>query len=124
WSAAMWDSHAFMYWQPKQLLALPLSNYQSDGAGYWHYLSRLDVMSIDPTTGAIGYYGSIDHTPYYENDRNTWWVYTDVRRSIFMGDYIYAISDKAVSVHRTADLGKVNDALLPGYLENDWWWWW
>jgi hypothetical protein len=124
WSAAMWDSHAFMYWQPKQLLALPLSNYQSDGAGYWHYLSRLDVMSVDSTTGAISYYGTIDHTPYYEADRNSWWVNTDVRRSIFMGDYIYAISDKAVSVHRTSDLGKVTDGLLPGYQDNDWWWWW
>jgi len=119
----MWDHHAFMYWQPKQLLAVPLSNFQSNADGTWQYLSRLDLMSVDSTTGAISYYGLIDHTPYYNAAGDEWWVNQDVRRSIFMGDFIYAISDKAISVHNDSDLSKVTDALLPGYREDDWWWW-
>jgi hypothetical protein len=40
-----------------------------------------------------------------------------------MGDYLYAISDRAITVHRLSDLGQVNLQLLPGYTENDWYWW-
>ena len=36
-----------------------------------------------------------------------------------MGDYIYAISDKAITVHRTSDLGQVTAQPLPGYTEGD-----
>jgi hypothetical protein len=41
-----------------------------------------------------------------------------------MGDFIYAISDKAITVHRTSDLVQVNQALLPGYTHGEWYWWW
>jgi hypothetical protein len=41
-----------------------------------------------------------------------------------VGDYVYAISDKAITSHRVSDLGLVNVQLLPGYSPGDWWWWW
>jgi hypothetical protein len=68
--------------------------------------------------------GRIDHSAYYEEDQSHWWRYVDIRRSIFMGDFIYAISDKAITAHRVSDLGKVAEQRLPGYLDNDYWWWW
>lgn len=123
WSEALWNHKAFTYWEPKKLLAVPMSNWINSGGSY-HYLSRLELLDVDPATGTIGHHGTIDHTPYYEADNRYWWSYVDIRRSIFMGDYVYAISDKAISVHRTADLAKVADALLPGYKDGDWWWWW
>ena len=122
WSEALWDHKAFQYWAPKQLLAIPRSNFEYVNNEY-HYLSKLSVIDVDPVSGALGMRGEIDHTPYYEAEQR-YWAVTDIRRSIFMGDYLYAISDKAITVHRTADLGKVNDARLPGYVEGDWWWWW
>jgi hypothetical protein len=126
WSEALWEHKAFQYWAPKKLLAVPQSTYAYTSNGSYRYISRLEVISVDPTLGAAGLqpHGSIDHTPYYMADPNRYWSYVDIRRAIFMGDYVYAISDKAISVHRTADLGKVTDALLPGYQEGDWWWWW
>jgi uncharacterized secreted protein with C-terminal beta-propeller domain len=122
WSEALWDHKAFQYWEPKGLLAIPQSNYSYDGNSY-HYLSKLSVIDVDPTTNTLKLHGEIDHTPYYVEDQR-YWANTDIRRSIFMGDYLYAISDKAITVHRTADLGKVADARLPGYVAGDWWWWW
>jgi hypothetical protein len=127
WSEAQYEHKAFQYWAPKELLAIPVSSYREigdpDGDGYyeWEYLSRLELINVDLENG-LSVKGSIDHSHLYSSD--AWWYYRDVRRSIFMGDYIYAISDKGISVHRTADLGLVAEQELPGYQEGDWWWWW
>ena len=121
WSEAQYDHKAFQYFAPKKLLAIPQSNYGYTG-NTWHYLSKLDVVNVDELTGALSLKGSIDHSAYYPG--NNYWYYLDVRRSIFMGDYLYAISDKAITVHRTSDLGQVGVQLLPGYDPNDNYWWW
>ena len=128
WSEALWEHKAFQYWGPKKLLAIPQSTYAySNNTPYsYRYISKLELVEVDPALGANGLRprGAIDHSPYYMADADRYWSYVDIRRSIFMGDYIYAISDKAISVHRTSDLAKVTDALLPGFAEEDWWWWW
>lgn len=122
WSQALYDHHAFQYWAPKKLLAIPQSTYDYT-ANQYRYLSNLVVINADPTTG-LSIKGTIDHSEYYNADPNDYWQYIDIRRSIFMGDYIYAISDKAITAHRLSDLGKVAEQLLPGYSPNDLYWWW
>jgi Beta propeller domain len=128
WSEAQWEHKAFQYWAPKNLLAVPEGSYQQVSAGppgsySWKYLSRLEVINVDPA-GALSLRGTIDHSPYYEEDQSHAWSYVDIRRSIFMGDYIYAISDKAITAHRVSDLQPVALAKLPGYVPGDYWWWW
>ncbi|HEX5060759.1 MAG TPA: beta-propeller domain-containing protein [Kofleriaceae bacterium] len=128
WSEALYDHKAFQYWAPKGLLAIPQSTYayQNTGNGqyYYRYLSQLVLVNVDPTSGALSIKGRIDHSPYYDAEGNTYWRYTDIRRSIFMGDFVYAISDKAVTAHRVSDLGKTAEQTLPGYTPNDYYWWW
>lgn len=127
WSEAQYEHKAFQYWAPKELLAVPVSSYREvgdpDGDGYyeWRYLSRLDLINVSLEDG-LSFKGSIDHTHLYDTDE--YWYYRDVRRSIFMGDFIYAISDRGISVHRTADLGLMTEQSLPGYSPDDWYWWW
>ncbi|MDX2086912.1 MAG: beta-propeller domain-containing protein [Kofleriaceae bacterium] len=121
WSEALWEHKAFQYFAPKKLLAVPQSNYAYDGYNY-RYLSKLEVIEVDDTTGALSRRGSIDHSNYYNG--NQYWSYLQIRRSFFMGDYLYAISDKAITVHRTDDLGQVMAQSLPGYTASDWYWWW
>ncbi|MGE3546457.1 MAG: beta-propeller domain-containing protein, partial [Kofleriaceae bacterium] len=121
WSEALWEHKAFQYFAPKQLLAVPQSNYSNDSVGNYRYLSKLELVSVEPGVG-LTRKGSIDHSAYYPTDQ--YWYYNDIRRSIFMGDYIYAISDKAITVHNLSDLAKVNDAVLPGYSPDDYYWWW
>jgi uncharacterized secreted protein with C-terminal beta-propeller domain len=122
WSEAVWQHKAFQYWAPAGLLAIPSSNYSNTNGSY-NYLSKLELISVDPANGTLALHGEIDHSAYYNNSPG-YWSYTDIRRSVFMGDFVYAISDKAITVHRTADLGKVNEQVLPGYVDGDWWWWW
>ena len=122
WSEAQSEHKAFQYFAPKKLLAVPQSTYTYDGNGYYRYLSKLELVNVDAETGALSRKGAIDHSSYYAG--NSYWSYLQIRRSIFMGDYIYAISDKAITVHRLSDLGQVTAQTLPGYSPNDWYWWW
>jgi uncharacterized secreted protein with C-terminal beta-propeller domain len=125
WSEALYDHKAFQYWAPKNLLAIPQSTYaQSYANGHttYNYLSQLVLVNVD-LSGGLTIKGRIDHTPYYSENPNAWWRYVDIRRSIFMGDYVYAVSDKAITAHRVSDLGLVAEQKLPGYVYGDYWWW-
>ncbi len=121
WSEAQWEHKAFQYFAPKKLLAVPQSNYDYSG-GYYRYLSKLEVINVDEATGALSKRGAINHSSYYTSGQ--YWSYLQIRRSIFMGDFIYAISDKAITVHRNTDLGQVTVQTLPGYTSTDYYWWW
>jgi len=63
-------------------------------------------------------YGEIDHSSFY-NDGNGvsgWWGGdSNVRRSVFMGDYVYAFSSAGVSVTSYADMNTTAMLELPGY---------
>jgi len=127
WSEALYDHKAFQYWAPKQLLAIPQSTYAyqyANGSYTYQYLSQLVLVNVDATSGALSIKGRIDHSPYYDENPNVYWRYVDIRRSIFMGDFIYAISDKAVTAHRLTDLATVAEQKLPGYTDTDYYWWW
>ena len=128
WSEALYDHKAFQYWAPKQLLAIPQSTYayqnNSNGSSYYRYLSQLVLVNVDPANGQLTIKGRIDHSPFYDAENDTYWQYIDIRRSIFMGEFVYAISDKAVTAHRVSDLGKVAEQVLPGYTPSDYYWWW
>jgi hypothetical protein len=121
WSEALYEHKAFQYFAPKQLLAVPLSSYTEsfDGQEYtYDWNSRLELVTVDPATG-LARAGSIDHSRFYGPD---WWGMPEVRRSIFMGDYIYAISARAITAHALDGLGEVAAEELPGPSDQYWWW--
>jgi hypothetical protein len=127
YSEAQWEHKAFQYWAPKKLLAIPVASYRSivapDGYPSYSYLSTLNLVSVDPQAG-LHAYGQIDHSQFFNSDANLYWQYIDIRRSIFMGDFIYAISDRGITVNRIADLAPVTSAALPGWQPDQYWWWW
>ncbi|MBJ80075.1 MAG: hypothetical protein CMH60_02035 [Myxococcales bacterium] len=161
WSEATWEHKAFQYWEPKKLLAIPVSTYRwvyvnnnedtdsgdagesdesgesggavetSDSSYYSHYeyYSRLELISVDTTTG-ISSYGAIDHSNYFNSDTSYYWSRRDVRRSIFMGDYIYAISDRGLTVHNLDAIAAGATTTAPevaitmtGSVNEDYWGW-
>ena len=122
WSEAQYEHKAFQYFAPKKLLAVPLSSYTEaiDPQGNYTYdwSSRLEVIRVDD--GALSRVGAIDHSIYY--DAEQWWGSPEVRRSIFMGDFLYVISARALTVHRLDGLAQVEAQALPGTAEPYWWW--
>ena len=113
YSEATYEHKAFTYWAPAELLAIPLSTYRYtydevtiDGrkhsySGY-EYVSQLVLVKVDPENNTLIKYGTIDHSDFYNGDSGLREHYysgsPNVRRSIFMGDYIYAFSAEGVTV--------------------------
>ena len=123
WSEANYEHKAFQYWAPKGLLAIPLSTYrwvQNGGDYYYEYSSRLELIQVDVENG-LSNYGSIDHSDFFNDQSNWYWNYRDVRRSIFMGDYIYAISDRGITAHTVEGLNLSASYQLAGSTTYDHW---
>ena len=118
YSEANYEHKAFQYWSPRKLLAIPVSTYRhrydpESGRNSYEYVSRLDLIEVDVENG-LSKYGSVDHSDFFNRDAERWWNYRDVRRSIFMGDYIYAISDRGVTAHHLDTLKLSASYKLPG----------
>ena len=121
WSEALYEHKAFQYFAPKKLLAVPLSSYTESQVGdqySYTWSSRLELVRVDADTG-LSRAGSIDHSRFYGTD---WWGMPDVRRSIFMGDFIYAISAHAITAHSLDGLAEVAAQELPGPTGDVYWW--
>ena len=116
WSEATWEHKAFQYWAPKGMLAVPLNTYRYDyyydEDGHYHYeydwVSKLMIVNI--TEEGMELHGEVDHSQFYDTEEYHWWSSYNIRRSIFMGDYIYAISHAGVTVTHLDTLEEV-DAL-------------
>jgi uncharacterized secreted protein with C-terminal beta-propeller domain len=113
WSEAEHDHHAFTFFASRGLLAIPvtLEDYGWEDDTYSHF-SGIVVFHVTPT--AITEVGRVSHTMMardrYCGDIDTsdpepveacsswdypWWV--QVRRSVFMDDYLFAISNQGVT---------------------------
>lgn len=110
WSEALYEHKAFQFHADRGLLALPLGASREDN-GIWSWTSTLELVEVDGQT--LSSYGSIDHSTYFSSTDDGYYWSPDIRRSFFIGDYIYAISSKAVSVHPADNPATtVADALL------------
>ena len=123
-SEATYEHKAFQYWEGDGLLAIPMSSsrwYQEmveeDGKTYhyygYEYISKLMLINATPGKSLEIYSENIDHSSYYGSRYS--WDSPDIKRSIFMGggDYIYAISEKAVTAHNVATMEKTGFTELP-----------
>jgi hypothetical protein len=129
WSEAAYEHKAFTYWAPENLLAVPLSTYrqtyeivEENGDEYYHwnyeFISLLQLVNVDVENGSLSIHGAVNHSAFYDDDDGYWWGgQTDIRRSIFMGDYIYSFSGAGAAVHRTEDLEMMVELDLPGFEE-------
>jgi hypothetical protein len=127
WSEASYEHKAFTYWAPENLLAVPLSTYrqtyeivEENGDEYYHwnyeFISLLQLVNVDVENGSLSIHGAVNHSAFYDDDDGYWWGgQTNIRRSIFMGDYIYSFSGAGAAVHRTEDLEMMVELDLPGY---------
>tara|TARA_B100000459_G_scaffold147478_1_gene117682 strand:- start:2998 stop:5355 length:2358 start_codon:yes stop_codon:yes gene_type:complete len=106
YSEASYEHKAFQYWAPKGLLAIPLSTYRyhswtdSNGGYHWNYqyISKLVLVNVSEETDNLSVYGTVDHSHLYDRGANQdWWNQYNIRRSIFMGDFVYALSSAGVT---------------------------
>ena len=106
YSEASYEHKAFQYWAPKGMLAVPLSTYNYDSwydengrySYAYNYVSKLVIVNISEDSGNMSVHGTVDHSDFYNGDQtNSYYNNYNIRRSIFMGDFIYAISAQGVT---------------------------
>lgn len=112
WSEANHNHLAINYFAPNGLTAIPISAYrykrvEDDGEWRWpgiEYISKLKV--IDTKVGRdLSLVGEIDHSAFYShNDENQQWQDPQIRRSYFVGNYLYAFSAGGITVTRLTDM--------------------
>ena len=123
-SEATYEHKAFQYWESDGLLAIPMSTSRwvensiiEDGKEYnyygYEYVSKLMLINATPDQPLEIYNENIDHSSYYGSRYS--WDSPDIKRSMFMGggDYIYAISEKAITAHNVATMEKTGSVELP-----------
>jgi hypothetical protein len=71
------------------------------------------LVAVDTASG-LSTYGTVDHSDFYNSSSSDYWCYQDIRRSIFMGDYIYAISDRGITVSDLLSMTLTASMPLPG----------
>ena len=104
---------------PENLLAIPLSTYRyfyNESNDYnYEYISMLKLINVDTDNLSLTNHGEVEHSQFFNNE-NDWWYHssTSIRRSIFMGDYIYAFSSLGVTVHNTSKISLVEELSIPG----------
>lgn len=93
WSEAMWNHHAFTYHPEREVLAFPIniSNWDRIGGKDFSGLLVYEANAEDGFTSL----GRVSHADLEGDHR--WW--TTVRRSIFIEDYVYSLSERGLKVN-------------------------
>ena len=56
------------------------------------------IVNVSEETGTLSVHGEVNHSSFYGGDnQRTYYNSYDVRRSIFMGDFVYALSAQGVT---------------------------
>jgi uncharacterized secreted protein with C-terminal beta-propeller domain len=114
-SEALTNSLAFNYFAPKKMLALPITVCDGGGNGSYGTMSFAGLMafdiSLDTGIAEHGRLPFVDQSslPTGTGDCNKWWTNSKslVKRSIFMDDFIYALSDAQLRVAALASMNSV-----------------
>ncbi len=108
-SEALADHLAFNYFAPKNLLALPMTICEGGGDGTYGTDMTFSGLLVYDTTAASGFHlrGRVAHpqtsTGGYDNGAcSNWWTQasSEVKRSIFMDDYVFSISEKTIKANQ------------------------
>lgn len=110
YSDANSNHKAFTFWAEKGLLAFPYLGWDSN---YTNYKSSLELFRVDAQSG-FQQIGSVDHTaltstlcesePYGCSGYGYGYAPVEVRRGVFIDDFVYSVSYGGVLVHATSDL--------------------
>jgi hypothetical protein len=129
WSEASYEHKAFTYWGPEEMLAVPLSTYRytwenNDVGEYtynYEYVSTLKMINVDVENESLSLHGTANHSDFYNSEEsNSWWGgETSIRRSIFMGEFIYSFSALGAVVHKIDDMSVQVELNLPGHQLSD-----
>ena len=79
------------------------------------------MINVDVENESLSLHGTANHSDFYNSEEsNSWWGgETSIRRSIFMGQFIYSFSALGAVVHKIDDMSVQVELNLPGHQLND-----
>lgn len=78
---------------------------------HWEFISKLMVVNTKANQD-LSMLGQIDHAAYYQGVDYWYDVQPQIRRSYFVGDYLYAFSSRAISATKLADMTTTSSYLI------------
>ncbi|MEC7635920.1 MAG: beta-propeller domain-containing protein, partial [Candidatus Thermoplasmatota archaeon] len=120
YSEATYEHKAFQFWEPKSMLAVPLSTWRwvrfddRYSHGHYEYVSKLMLVEVNESDGELKTYGEVNHSSVFDTDGESyWWGDHAIRRSIFMGDFVYAISSAGVTATNLSTMEESDNLTIP-----------
>ena len=99
YSEAQYDHKAILFDLQMNLLVIPVNSWDYYGSGN---PSGAYVFEVSLTEG-IGLKGVVQHDLVNQNDSGFWYS-SDIRRSLYIGDYLYTIGTTSAKASSLADL--------------------
>jgi len=118
-SIALYDHHAFLFSKEKNLLVIPIRKYDVDDYSYDYSYSRaVYVFNVNKT--GFNLKGIVKHTSNETNKNNYYWRESpnSIKRSLFMDNVLYTISQKEILANSLDDLKNLGSLDL-GYIESE-----
>jgi uncharacterized secreted protein with C-terminal beta-propeller domain len=120
-SEALTNHLAFTYFAQKNLLALPMTVCEGGSGGSYGTNMTFSGLMVYDASAAGGFHlrGKVAHPQtatggYDSGGCSNWWTQasSEVKRSVFMDDFVYSISERRVKVNgvgnRAADIAEVS----------------
>jgi hypothetical protein len=87
----------------------------------YEYVSMLKMINVDVANESLSLHGTANHSDYYNSDdsNSLYGSQTSIRRSIFMGEFIYSFSALGASVHKIDDMSIQVELDIPGHHSED-----
>jgi len=118
-SEALNDHKAFLFSKEKNLLVIPVSEYDrmpATGVPEWQWESKYwqgaYVFNLDLENG-FSLKGKITHQNNTDNNTYSYDWNSQIRRSLFIDNTLYTVSNSMVKMNSLADLAEINKIELP-----------
>tara|TARA_Y100001970_G_scaffold244803_1_gene311324 strand:- start:192 stop:542 length:351 start_codon:yes stop_codon:yes gene_type:complete len=99
-----------------------MENYHYGGYWKYEYISQLILVNVE-SGEPLSVYGTVNHSHFYNEDdcQYCYWYggQTNIQRSIFMGDYIYAISSGGVTVTNLTSMENSDEVEFSDYITDE-----
>ena len=79
------------------------------------------LVEVNETDGNLSMYGEVNHSSFYDGgEENRYWGEQNIRRSIFMGDFVYAISPAGITATNLTTMEESSRLSIPYSSVYDW----
>ncbi len=118
-SDALYDHKAFLFDREKNILVIPISEYitiKEEGKPEWQWESKYwqgaYVFNLDLANG-IALKEKITHENNTDNNRYSYDWNSQIRRSLFINDVLYTLSQRMIKMNSLLDLSEINKVEFP-----------